>query len=352
MAYIKLPGLIDPHVHLRDPGETEKEDFFTGTNAALTGGYTTVLDMPNNKEPIFSFAKLQEKISIAKTKTVANVGFYFGSQGDNIEDFPKVYPFVFGLKLYLNQTTGNFLVDDRRLQIIFGNWDTEKGGPILIHAEDVMVEKIVELVKQTGKQVHFCHISTKHDLQLILLAKKQRLPITCGVTPHHLFLTDDDAKKLGNFGLVKPPLASQEDQNFLWANLYAIDVIESDHAPHTKEQKQENKLYGFPGLETSFLLLLTALAENRISLDDIKRLCIENPARIFGIQNYSENEIEVDLNEEHIISNGKLHTKSAWSPFAGRRVKGKVIKAQIKGVTVFANDTVLAKPGSGEVLQK
>ena len=109
---IKLPGLIDIHVHLRDPGQTEKEDFFTGTTAALAGGFTTILDMPNNKVPIISLERLKEKIDIAKKKAVCDIGFYAGSLGDNLKDLMELEPYVFGLKLYLNKTTGNFLIDE------------------------------------------------------------------------------------------------------------------------------------------------------------------------------------------------------------------------------------------------
>lgn len=348
MHLITLPGLIDPHVHFRDPGETEKEDFFTGTAAALSGGYTAVLDMPNNKEPIFSLEKLQKKMQIAKEKTVADIGFYFGSLGDNTEEFAKVTHLVFGLKLYLGKTTGGYLLAENRLSTIYDSWHSD-GGPIMVHAFADKLAAVLEQVKRTRKKTHVCHVIAS-DLPQIIRAKEEGLPVSCGVTPHHLFLTDKDAKQLGNYGFVKPAIGSKEDQNFLWEHLQYIDCVESDHAPHTKEEKQQQELYGFPGVETTLPLLLTAVAEKRITVEDIKRLCIENPARIFRINNYLENEITVDLDQEYEIKNSVLHTKSAWSPFAGRKVKGKVTKVGIKGKTVFENDLILAKPGDGEVL--
>ncbi len=123
MSKLILPGLIDPHVHLRDPGQTWKEDFHTGTSAALAGGFTTILDMPNNKIPIITSKRLNEKIKIAKEKIVCDVGFYFGSLGDNLDQFEKVSKKILGLKLYLNQTTGNFLVDKKMLKKIFIAWN-------------------------------------------------------------------------------------------------------------------------------------------------------------------------------------------------------------------------------------
>src|SRR3989344_4405140 len=224
MTKIILPGLIDPHVHLRDPGQTKKEDFYTGACAAIAGGFTTILDMPNNKVPITTLERLEEKISSAEQKTICDIGFYFGSLGDNLDEFEKVKNKVFGLKLYLNETTGNFLIDKEKLLKIFSSWPSDK--PILLHAEDEAVFFVIETVRRVGKRAHFCHISTASDLKQIIKAKEEGLPITCGVTPHHLFLTEKDVKTLGPFGQMKPPLSSKKDQDFLWKYLRYIDVVE------------------------------------------------------------------------------------------------------------------------------
>src|SRR5437868_5507535 len=123
---ITLPGLIDPHVHLRDPGQTHKEDFYSGTSAALAGGYTTILDMPNNAEPITSLEKLNAKIASAKLQTVCDIGFHFGSLGDNFDQFPQVIDKVKGLKIYLNVTTGNFIINKDKLLEIYKAWPSTK----------------------------------------------------------------------------------------------------------------------------------------------------------------------------------------------------------------------------------
>ena len=345
---IKLPGLIDPHVHLRDPGQTEKEDFFTGTSAAVAGGYTTVFDMPNNKQPITTFERLKEKMSIAKEKILCDVGFYFGSLGDNFSEFEKVKKKAIGLKLYLNETTGNFLIDKQTIGTIFAAWN---GGVIAVHAEDDAVATVIAAVKKTGKRAHFCHISLASDLKQISQAKNEGLPISCGATPHHLFLTDADAKRLGPFGKMKPFLKSKKDVDYLWSHIDEIDVIESDHAPHTKQEKEsENPPYGVPGLETTLPLLLTAVSEGRLAIDDIIRMCHTNPARIFDIAISENTYTEVDLNTKYSIRNTALFTKCAWSPFAGRKVTGKVVKTVIRGKTVFENGKILAKPGSGHIV--
>ena len=356
MAYIKLPGLIDPHVHLRDPDQTEKEDFYTGTASALAGGFTTVIDMPNNKNPITTFERLQEKRKIAQKKIVCDVGFYFGSLGNNLNEFPKVQKLVKGLKLYLNETTGNFIIEKGRVEQIFQAWGST---PILLHAEDDAVEFIIELVKKTGKKVHFCHISTKKDLEQIISAKQNNMPVSCGVTPHHLLLTEQDAKTLGPFGKMKPYLKSKKDVAFLWKNLHYIDVVESDHAPHTIEEKRGNPPaggppFGVPGLETTLPLLLTAVSEHRLYLDDIIRLCYKNPVRIFNIKRsndiYHHSAIEINLLTSFIIHNSELKTKCGWSPFDGWKVKGKVERVFLRGKKVFENGKILAKPGSGMMI--
>lgn len=358
MSKLILPGLIDPHVHLREPGQTYKEDFYTGTSAALAGGFTTILDMPNNKTPIATLSKLNEKIKIARKKITCDVGFYFSSLGNNVNEFQRVKNKVLGLKLYLNETTGNLLIDRERLESIFTAWSTSLHSnrlyvqkPILAHAEDDMLGTVIKLVKKLGNKVHVCHIATASDLKQIIKAREKKLPITCGVTPHHLFLTETDVKRLGPFGKMKPPLQSRKDQNFLWKNLKFIDVIESDHAPHTIEEKGGDVVpFGVPGLETTLPLLLTAVSEKRLTIADVVRLCHTNPAKIFGIKTDPRTKIIVDLNSSFIIHNSSLFTKCGWSPFQGMKVKGRVLRVFIRGKKVFENGKILVKPGFGKIV--
>ena len=408
MAAITLPGLIDPHVHLRTPGQSHKEDFYTGTSAALAGGYTTIIDMPNNKIPITTLERLEEKKATAKKQTVCDIGFHFGSLGDNLAEFSAkgrsssgrktVEDLAIGLKLYLNETTGNFLIDKQTLAKIFNAWN---GGPILLHAEDDAVSEVINLVEKTKKPAHFCHISTAKDLQQIIAAKEKNLPISCGVTPHHLFLTEHDTEVLGPYGRMKPPLRKQSDVAFLWKHIDAIDIVESDHAPHTKEEKEgvmsmagdaskglprsasafaspprrtrlagepwekraagpaETKKsqqdrpaipFGVPGLETTLPLLLTAVSEKRLTMADVIRLCHTGPTQCFHVSIHHNTVVKVDLNQAYTIENKNLHTKCGWSPFAGWKVKGKVTKVFMRGKKVFENGQILAKPGSGCIL--
>ncbi len=345
---ITLPGLVDPHVHLRDPGQTDKEDFLSGTSAALAGGYTTVMDMPNNVEPITTLERLEAKIAIARAKTVSDIGFHFGTLGDNFDEFPKVLDKVKGLKIYLNMTTGGFIIDKAKLLEIYQAWPSDK--PILLHAEEDVSDLVETTVRAAPKRTHICHISSRAELEFVMRAKDAGLPITCGVTPHHLFLADKDAERLGAFGYMKPFLKPKTDQDFLWQHLDYIDVIESDHAPHTKAEKDSDKPpFGVPGLETTLPLLLTAEAEGKLTHEQLVDRLHVNPSRIFDIATDDTTHIEVNM-DEYEIKNEDLLTKAGWSPFAGRRVIGQVTKTVLRGQTVYENGRVLARPGSGSIL--
>lgn len=192
---IRLPGLIDAHVHLRDPGQTHKEDFTTGTSAAIAGGFTTVLDMPNNAEPITTVERLKQKIETAKTKTVGTIGFHYGSMGDNLDSFAEAAQYAVGLKLYLNRTTGGYLLDAKHLKKIYSAWPSEK--VILLHAEEDVIDIAIESMKDLKRPIHVCHMPSREILEKIIEAKKAGLPVTCGVCPHHLFLTDKDVDTIG-----------------------------------------------------------------------------------------------------------------------------------------------------------
>jgi len=299
MFLTKLPAPIDIHVHLRDPGDTHKEDFYTGTSAALNGGISAVFDMPNNKTPIFTEESLREKENIAKVKAVCDYGFYFGSTGKNIEEFPKVSERVVGLKLYLDQTTGDYLIRDlASIRDVFIKWPKEK--VIVIHAEAENVSLVIKLAKESGNKIHITHVTTKADLERIIEAKKMSLPVTCDVTPHHLFLTDKDAVELKGKGQVKPSLANLTDKTFLWDSLSWVDCFSSDHAPHTEEEKNSpSPPYGIPGLDTMIPLLLTAVKDGSLEMDDLIQKISTNPHKIFNIPVDKDTYTEVDLDENY-----------------------------------------------------
>lgn len=344
---IRLPGLIDPHVHLREPGATQKEDFTTGTKAAIAGGYTTVLDMPNNPVATISPEALQEKVNLAKDRIYADVGFHFGTSSKSIQYFTEVAPKVFGLKVYMNQTTGDLLMeDDQTLEAVFSGWP--KWKPVLVHAEGDTLQKAISLAKKFGNKLHVCHVSLKEEVEAIKAAKMDGLNLSCEVSCHHLFLTEEDAKRLGSFGMMKPPLSSKADQEALWEAIAdgTIDMVASDHAPHTKEEKSgEKPPYGVPGLETTLPLLLTAVNDGRLTLDKLVELTSINPRKIFGIPEQENTYVEVDMGESYVIDEKNLQTKCGWTPFTGMKVTGKVKKVVLRGKVVFDGKEIFGSYG-------
>lgn len=348
---LTLPGLIDVHVHFRDPGQTHKEDFFTGTSAAVAGGYTMVLDMPNNLEPITNLSRLKYKLKNAKSKIVCDIGFHFGSLGNNLEDLDEIYRKVVGLKLYLNQTTGGFIIDVPVMKKIYQKWHKlSKTKPILLHAEEDVMADVTKVLKEINHPTHICHVSSQAELEPIIKAKKKGLPITCGVCPHHLFLTKSDVKQLGTLGLMKPTLKSKSDQKFLWNNMKYIDVIESDHAPHTlAEKRSSSPPFGVPGVETTLPLLLTAMYKKILTLNEIIEKCYDNPNRIFHLPQQTNTYIEIE-DKKYELSNKNLFTKCGWSPFQGWKMRGKVKRVVLRGKTIFDKNKVVVRRGFGKVI--
>ena len=353
---IKLPGLIDAHVHPRGlPTDSYKEDFYTVTQAAVAGGFTTILDMPNNpKTPTLTLNLLREKQKIAEKKIICDVGFIFGTNGQNLSEFKKVAKYVFGLKVFLSFSTGNLIVNPKTLKQIAKIWPIPPiGGPILLHAENSdTIQKALSILKNSKHQIHICHISSKDELEQIIKARNEGINVTCGVTPHHLFLTDQDAKKLGPIGMVKPSLKSQDDVNFLWHHLKDIDIIESDHAPHSKEEKlSNNPPFGITNLETTLALLLTAMKDKRISLEEIIDKCFTKPKEIFSITTDNDTFIEIDENKKWVVDENKLFTKAKFTPYNNWQLTGKVEKVFIRGKKVFEKGEILTKEGSGKILK-
>lgn len=361
---ITLPGLIDIHVHFRDPGQTEKEDFHTGTRAALAGGVTTVFDMPNNKEPILTLSRLNAKRKIIEKKAVCDFGLYFGTDGKNIHEFPKVKDLVVGLKVFLNLTTGKLLIEDERLvEKVFASWPKEK--VIVVHAEGEKIDLAIQLCSRYGNKIHITHIATRNDLEKVIIAKRKKLPVTCDVTPHHLFLFNDQKENIfystlgrekieynvSKMIVVKPSIARRRDVEYIWEQLTYVDCIATDHAPHTREEKQSsNPASGVPGLETMLPLLLTAVKQKRLTLADIIRLTNTNPQKIFGIKQDKDAYVEINTEEEYEVKNENLFTKCGWSPFDGWNVYGKVKTVYIRGEKVFTDGKVLASAGFGKCM--
>lgn len=342
-SIIKLPGLVDVHVHLREPGAIQKEDFESGTQAAIAGGYTQVLDMPNNNPPTISQKELAQKQKLAQGRIWCDVGFNFGATADSVKYFKKVAKEVFGLKVYMSKTTGPLIVSSEKdLDVIFKIWPGPL--PLMIHAEGEIVEVAIKFAKKYKKAIHICHVTTE-QLKFIEKGRKEGLNITCEVTPHHLFLNKSDEKKLKGFGIMKPPLLSKKNQEKLWENLDKIDVIATDHAPHTLEEKtQKEPAFGVTGLETTLPLMFTAIAQGKLTTDRLIQMCSTIPRQIFHLPEQKDTFVLVDFSETYKIAAKNFFTKNKWTPFEGMSGRGEIKKVVMRGKVIFTEGQFSKKP--------
>lgn len=350
---ITLPGLIDPHVHIREPGGIHKEDWDTGTKAALAGGFTTILAMPNTLPPITDCESLRLSLDSAYAKSHCDYAQFLGAGPDNLETVNQLALHSAGLKMYLDQTYGPLRLDDMSLWMEhFMRWPRDL--PIVAHAEGRTMAAVILLAAIYDRPIHIAHISLREEILLIRQAKEKGIKVTCEVAPHHLFLTKADIPHIGmGFGEVRPRLASPADQNALWENLDVIDCFATDHAPHTVEEKSgDNPPPGFPGLETALPLLLTAVHEGRLAMDDLILRMHSNPRKIFHIPEQPETRVEIDPDSVWEIHAADSFTRCGWTPFEGRIVKGRVIRVTLRGVNVFNDRQVLAPPGFGKNIRQ
>jgi dihydroorotase-like cyclic amidohydrolase len=349
---MQLPGLIDPHVHLREPGATHKEDWDSGTAAALAGGFTAVLAMPNTRPPVTDAVTLKGTLDAARRKARCDYAQYLGAGPDNLELLPPLAGQAAGLKMYLDQTYGPLRLDDMSLWMEhFKHWPRHL--PIVAHAERRSLAAVILVAALFDRPVHLAHVSLREEILLIRKAKEKGWKVTCEVTPHHLFLTQEDIPALGpGRSEVRPRLATPEDQAALWENLDVIDCFATDHAPHTLAEKDgENPPPGFPGLETALALLLTAVYEGRLSLEDLVTRMVTNPRRIFHLPEQSETWIEIDPQAVWEINAAQTYTRCGWTPFEGRQVHGRLRRVVLRGQEAYRDGKVLAPPGFGKNLR-
>uniref|UniRef100_H3AU29 Carbamoyl-phosphate synthetase 2, aspartate transcarbamylase, and dihydroorotase n=1 Tax=Latimeria chalumnae TaxID=7897 RepID=H3AU29_LATCH len=350
---IRLPGLIDVHVHLREPGATHKEDFASGTAAALAGGVTMVCAMPNTNPAIVDASSFALAQKLAQAGARCDYALFVGASSENVALLPMLGSSAAGLKMYLNDTFSTLKMDNVALWMEhFEKWP--KHLPIVAHAEKQTVAAILMVAQLYQRSVHICHVAKKEEIQIIRAAKQKGIKVTCEVAPHHLFLCMDDLERVGqDRGQVRPMLGTKEDMEALWENLDTIDCFATDHAPHSIEEKTSKKPPpGYPGLETMLPLLLTAVSEGRLTIDDIVKRLYENPRKIFSLPAQENTYIEVDLEQEWTIPSHMQFTKSKWTPFEGMKVKGRVRRVVLRGEVAYIDRQVLVPPGYGQDVRK
>lgn len=351
-----MPGVIDVHTHMREPGITAKEDFATGSRACAKAGVTTFYDMPNTIPTTTTLEALKDKKKLASEKSIVNYGFHFGgSRNNNIDEIKKVLEAKKAntVKIFMNVTTGEMLIEDEDiLKNVFKN-----SKLVLVHAENEMIDKAVEYNKNYGNGLYVCHIPSKEELKKVLEAKKnselntEKHPVYAEVTPHHLFLNEEIRESTDRNKMLlrmKPELRTKKDNEFLWEALNngEVDTIGTDHAPHLISEKLEKITFGMPGVETSLALMLNAYNEGKVKLEMIQKLMSENPARIMKIskrgkleEGYYADVIAVDLDKEWIVGvDDTIESKCGWTPYENWKLKGKNVLTIVNGKVVYQNN--------------
>ncbi len=392
-----LPGLIDEHVHLRDESKAYKEDFASGTAAAAAGGFTTVLDMPNNEPVTMSMDTLRNRKEIAERRVLVNVGFYseFPKKTGEIADIVSEGAVAF--KLFMGCQIGGLNIDNDEDLIEAFKEVVDVDMPVAVHAEDKAlltaneeklkqakksstaafqkahsevveikaIERLLKMSAQTGVRLHFCHVSTEEGLSAIVEAKKVGVKITCEVTPNHLLLSTVDLERCGQLAIMAPPLRNKSHVEALWKGLGAgsVDTLGSDHAPHALIEKSASSVWevkvGVPGLETTLPLMLTQVKKNRLSLGQVVQLLAEKPAEIYGLtscgwleQGKDADLTVIDYNQKFTIEASKFKSKAKYSPYDGWQVQGKPVKTFVNGLLVFDEGEIVARVGSGSIVRR
>src|ERR1700728_987552 len=383
-----LPGAIDVHVHFRDPGYPDKEDFASGTAAAAFGGVTTVFDMPSTILPPGTAEILAAKQAMAAEKAHVDFGLYGLLGEDTIEHVPDlVKGGVIGFKLYMGNTFGKIPSPSTGAMLEAFEVVAATGKRISLHAEThsimerrqerltlagrrdplahiasrpavVAIEAVSRaaiLAEWTGARIHILHISSAEELRPLREAKARGVDITGETCPHYLLLSADDYHTMAGIIRVNPPVREKRNQEPLWDALTdgTIDLIATDHAPHTPEEKTRNDIWavdcGFPGVETQMPLMLNEVHNGRMSIADYVRKSAFNPAKTFGLYPHkgaitpgSDADIAlVDLARDHVIADASLQSRSKISPWNGRRIKGLPVHTLVRGRFVMKNRTLM-----------
>ncbi len=385
-----LPGCIDSQVHFREPGLTHKEDIESGTKGAILGGITSIFEMPNTNPNTICKKTFEEKINIAKQKAFCNYAFFIGASKENFYNLKSLenLPGCSGVKIFMGSSTGSLLVeDDDSLRKILSSGQRR----VSVHSEDEFrlrerkyiiqdvkakvqdhplwrdvetavksTKRLIKIASECTRNIHILHISTKDEIEII---SKNRKYVSSEVTPQHLFFHSPDCyNKLGSFSQMNPPIRSLEHNVGLWEGVKnkVIDVVGSDHAPHTVDEKRRKYPEcpsGMTGVQTLVPVMLDFVNQQKLSINDFVRLTSYNPARLFGVKNkgmikqgFDADFTIVDLNRTQMIENKFIICKSSWTPYDGLSFKGWPIMTIVNGKIVMRENQIVGERQGRKIL--
>jgi dihydroorotase len=378
---VVLPGIIDTQTHFREPGSTDVEDLESGSRAAVLGGVTSLFEMPNTNPPTSNLVEFDKKLQLAKNRMHSNYAFYFGATPDNIEQLSKLKDVegCCGVKLFAGSSTGKLLVDkEADIEKVISSSDRV----VSIHSEDEEIlnlrkkfikegdvhshpewrntecaisstRRVVKIAERYNKKIHVLHVTTKEEVDFLAMHKKN---VTFEITPQHLTLYAPDCyDKLGTYAQMNPPLRTKEHYDRLWVAIKnnIVDVLGSDHAPHSKENKNKNypnTPSGMPGVQTIFPIMLDHVNNGKLTLEQLIKLMCENPCKIFGIKNkgylkegYDADLTIADMNKEVTIKDEMIASKCGWTPFNNHKVKGFPVGTIVNGNLVMSDGKVIVE---------
>ena len=390
------PGAIDGHVHFREPGPTHKEDWQTGSQAAVSGGVTTVFEMPNTKPTTTTVERLDEKRGIAGEKSVCNFGLFFGAGPDNHDEIRRAKG-VPGLKIFMGCSTGDLLVyREEDLAEVFAAWY----GKVCVHAESELrlrereaefadidepavhskirdpesareaVEMACRLALDFGRDLHVLHLSTRDELAEVVKARARAeergidSTITCEVCPHHLFFNTDAYEQWGTRVRMNPPLRSEEHRAEMWRALAdgRIDMIATDHAPHTTDEKDSpyrQAPSGVPGVETMLPMMFDAASRGLCDHEDVLEWLCHAPTRVYGIEERGTIEVGhwadlvlIDPEMQRMVRDEDQFSRCGWTPWSGRELTGWPTRTWVNGELCYVREgrgrgEVIGRPGVG-----
>lgn len=389
-----LPGMIDDQVHFREPGHTHKGDIGSESRAAVAGGITSFMEMPNTNPATTTIERLEEKNRIAGRTSFANYSFYLGGANDNIEEIKRLDPTqACGVKVFMGASTGNMLVDDpAALEQIFSHSpvivathcedsptiDANTHRYQAIHGDDIPIDLhpairseqacyqssklAVELARQCNTRLHVLHLSTAKELELFQAMPLEEKRITSEVCVHHLFFSEADYREKGTLIKCNPAIKTDADREALLTALKdgRIDVVGTDHAPHTWEEKKQPYLKspsGLPLVQHALVSLLEHVKDEKFTLEQVVEKIAHAPARLFELkergylrEGYWADLVLVDLNRQTVVDDQPVYSRCGWTPFAGCSFRSSVVATFVNGHQAYLDGTVDPNP-TGERLE-